>query len=107
MTDHSQSHPTDELDELVAQLLDIGGVLSQIIADMVEFDASHPSAPKEVPIPEMAHRLIRDVIGDVRKAHSKRDVRVAAKIVNQATEAICHNLFGVNVDLLAGDAELN
>jgi hypothetical protein len=100
MTDQANSYtPPDALDDLVGQLLDIGGVLSQIIDRMVQFDASGRSAPDAVPVPEMAHALIRDVVGDLRKAYSKRDLRVAAKIVEEATGAICNNLFFVGPEL--------
>lgn len=100
--DMTNPHPAplpDVLDELVEQLLEIGGVLSQIITQMVEFQASGRSAPDSVPIPEMAHRLIHDVIGEIRKQHSKRDVRVAAEIVKEATALICENLFYVGPEL--------
>jgi hypothetical protein len=83
----------------VEQLLEIGGVLLQIIGRMVEFQASGRSGPDAAPIPEMAHALIRDVIGDVRKQHSKRDVRVAARIIEQATDCISENLFFVGPEL--------
>jgi hypothetical protein len=91
--------PPDALDELVGQLLDIGGVFSQIIDRMVQFEASGRSTPDAVPVPEMAHTLIRDVVGDLRKEYSKRDLRVAAKIVEQTTDAICNNLFFVGPEL--------
>lgn len=93
-------HPPDVLDELVDELLDIGGVLSQIITGMVQFEESGHAVGDMVPIPEMAHRLIRDVIGDLRKEYSKRDVRVAAKMVGQATELICGNLFSVSPEFM-------
>ncbi len=100
MTDQLDSYkPPDPLDELVEQLLDIGGVLSQIIDRMIQFDASGRSAPDAVPVPEMAHSLIRDVVGDLRKEFSKRDLRVAARIVEQTTGAICNNLFFVGPEL--------
>jgi hypothetical protein len=100
MTDQlDSSQSPDVLDELVRELLEIGGVLSQIIRRMVEFDASGRSAPDAVPIPEMAHVLIRDVIGEVRKEYSKRDIRVAARIIGHATEAITENIFFVGPEL--------
>jgi hypothetical protein len=94
MRDHL--HPVgdpDHLDELVDRLLECGGVLSQIISHMVRFEASGHSDPNAVPIPDMAHSLIRSVLDEVRRDHSKRDIRVAAAIVHQATEAIVGDLF--------------
>jgi hypothetical protein len=100
MTDHHHSaKPQDAVDQLVAELLDCGGVLSQIISHMVQFEASGRSAPDAAPIPEVAHSLIRDVLGDLRKRHSKRDIAVAAAIVNEATAAICNDLFAVGPEL--------
>lgn len=99
MTDHISPRPADALDELVTQLLECGGVLSQIITAMVEFQSSGRSAPDAAPIPEVAHTVIRDVLGGVGKRHSKRDVKVAARIVREATEAMCSDLYVVGPEL--------
>jgi hypothetical protein len=100
MTDHvDASHPPDALDDLVTQLLDCGGVLSQIISQMVEFQATGRSAPDAAPIPEVAHSLIRSVLDDVAERHSRRDVKVAAAIVKQATASICDEIFYVGPEL--------
>lgn len=96
---HVPDPPLDPLDELVAQLLEVGAVLSQIVSHMVEFQASGRSAPDSAPIPEIAHSVIRGVLDAVRKTHSKRDIRVAAMIVAESTEAICENVFFVGPDL--------
>jgi hypothetical protein len=100
MTDHLDSfQPPDALDELVTQLLECGAVLSQIISHMVRFQASGRSAPDAVPIPEVAHSLVRGVLENVRKRHSKRDIKVAAAIVQEATAAICDDVFFVGPEL--------
>ena len=96
MTDHLDSfQPPDALDDLVTQLLECGGVLSSIISHMVEFEASGRSAPDAAPIPEVAHSLIRGVLDNVGKRHSKRDIKVASRIVKEATAAICDDIFYV------------
>lgn len=46
--------------------------------------------------PEVAHRLVRSVVGDLRKCHSKRDVAVAARIVHEVCERICNDIFFVS-----------
>jgi len=89
----------DPLDELVTQLLDCGGVLSQIIDRMVEFQATSRSAPDAAPIPEVAHSLIRDVLDGVRKRHSRRDIGAAAAIIAEATDAMCDGIFYVGPEL--------
>lgn len=99
MNDHTPLPPADALDELVTQLLECGGVLSQIISAMVEFQSSGRAAPDAAPIPEVAHTVIRDVLGGVGKRYSKRDVKVAAKIVREATEAICSDLYVLGPEL--------
>jgi hypothetical protein len=100
MTDHiDSSQPADGLDDLVTQLLECGGVLSQIISHMVRFQAAGRSAPDAAPIPEVAHSLIRSVLGGVAKRHSKRDIKVAAAIVKQATAAICDEIYYVGPEL--------
>jgi len=93
------SHPPDALDQLVTELLDCGGVLSQMISHMVEFQAAGRSAPDAAPIPEVAHSVIRSVLGDVGKRHSKRDIKVAAAIVKQATASICEEIYYVGPEL--------
>jgi hypothetical protein len=35
----------------------------------------------------------------MRKAHAKRDIRIAAAILAEATTAICENIFFVGPDL--------
>lgn len=97
--DLDSPRPTDALDELVAQLLACGGVLSQIITHVVEFEASGRSAPDSAPIPQVAHSLIRGVLGGVRKRHSRRDIAVAAAIVGEATDAIVDDIFFVGPEL--------
>ena len=92
-------HVPDPIDELVTQLLECGGVLSQIVSRMVEFQAAGRSAPDAAPIPEVAHSLIQGVLDGVRKRHSKRDIRVAATIIAEATEAIGENIFYVGPEL--------
>jgi hypothetical protein len=87
------SQPPDALDELATQLLECGGVLSQIISHMVQFQAAGRSAPDAAPIPEVAHSLIRSVLRDVGKRHSKRDIKVAAAIVKQSTASICEEIY--------------
>ncbi len=96
---HEFVGPLAPLDELVAQLLECGGVLSQIVGRMVEFQAAGRSAPDAAPIPEVAHSLIRDVLDGVRKRHSERHIRVAATIIAEATEAMCENIFFVGQEL--------
>jgi hypothetical protein len=93
------AHQADSLDELVTQLLECGGALTQIIAGMVEYQASGRSAPDAAPIPEVAHSLIRGVLSGVQKRHSKRDIRVAAAIVREATDAIVNDVFFVGPEL--------
>jgi hypothetical protein len=100
MTDHVSPPPPDALDDFVTQLLECGGVLSQIISGMVEFQSSGRSAPDAAPIPEVAHTLIRSVIEDFATRFSKRDVKVAARIVREATQLMCSDLYVVGPELL-------
>lgn len=99
MTDSHFPEPPDAVDELVTQLLACGGVLSQIIASMVEFQSRGRAAPDAAPIPEVAHTVIRDVLGGIGKRHSKRDVKVTARIVREATDAMCNDLYVLGPEL--------
>ncbi len=96
MTDQSVvNHPPDALDELVSELLGCGAVLSQIINHMVAFEASGRSEPGLAPIPDVAHGLIRGVLDGLKKHHSKADIRTAAAIVGEVTDAIGEQIFFV------------
>jgi hypothetical protein len=92
--------PPDPLDELVEQLLSCGGVLSQMLAGMLEFDASGRSSPDAAPIPDTMRTLIRSVVTGVGKRYSKRDLRVAAAIVDQVTDSICEEIYYIPPEAL-------
>jgi hypothetical protein len=77
----------------------VGGVLSQIVGRMVGFQAAGRSAPDAASIPEVAQTLVRSVLDEVGRRHSKRDVRVAAAIVSESTHAMCENIFYVGPEL--------
>jgi hypothetical protein len=98
------AHPPDALDELVDNLLDCGGALSQMISHMVRSEAAAAgrATPETAPIPEIAHGLIRSVAKPVAHSYSKRDIKVAAKIVAQMTEVICDEIFMVDPDWIEG-----
>ena len=102
MNDHLTPHhfSPDPLDRLVAQLLDCGGVLSQLIQGMIDWGAEHPPSPDAVPIPETAHKLIRGTLEEVRKQFSRGQVGTAARIVELATELIANNIFQVSPELI-------
>ena len=93
VTSQKTSPGADALDALIAELLDCGGALSQIITGMHEFEASGPSSPDLRPIPEVAHSLIRSVVEDLPKRHSDEAIRASADIVNEITAAICDEIF--------------
>jgi hypothetical protein len=96
MTDDTETFKAqDPLDDLVHELLECGAVLSQMISGMVEFEASGRAVPDTAPIPEIAHDLIRSVSTDVRHGFSRRDIKVAARMVKQVTAAICSDIFYV------------
>lgn len=86
------------IDALVAELLECGAVLSQIVAHMSLWEAGGRTAPDTAPIPVVAHGLIRSALTDVRHQHSRRDLKVAAGIVKETRQAISENLFMVAVD---------
>ncbi len=110
MTEHSAAAPAP-LDHFVVEILECGAVLSQMISHMVRFEASGRSAPDAAPIPDVAHSLIRDVLGGVATRYSKRDIGVAAAIVKAATDAIVEEIFFVEPEFIdeamGGAPELN
>ena len=94
--------PHDALDELVSELLGCGAVLSQIIGHMIRCDAAGKAAPDAAPIPTIAHSLIRDVLIDVARGRPRRDVKVAAAIIRDATESIAENILLVPLGEMEG-----
>ena len=79
--------------------LECGGVLSQIVGHMVQTQASGRSAPDTAPIPKIAHELVRDAIKALRGPHSDEEIKAAAAMVGEATDAIGENIFMVPLDL--------
>jgi hypothetical protein len=93
MTD---THATpNALDALVVELLNCGGALSQIVDHMHAFESSDLASPDAPPTLEVAHSLIRSVLGEVSERHSDEEIRVSAEIVQQVTTAICGQIFVV------------
>jgi hypothetical protein len=100
MTTHRRSpHQPDPLDALTEQLLECGAVLSQIVSHMVHFEAAGRSAPDAAPIPDVARRLVRDVIEGLAKRHSAAEISAAAAMVGEATAAISTDIFFVSPDM--------
>src|SRR5438874_5940392 len=86
MTDHlAQLPPGNALDELVDQLLECGGVLSQIVGHMVRAEASGLSSPDAAPIAEVAHDVIRDAVSEKMARYGAADLTAAARVVKDAT----------------------
>jgi signal transduction histidine kinase len=85
--------PSDPLDELVDKLLESGGVFSQLIGHMLEFERSQGSFPELAPIPEVAQSVVRSLIGDLERRYSRRDIRIAARLVDEVTNALCEEIF--------------
>lgn len=92
------STPDDVLDGFVAELLGAGAVLSQIITQMVRFDAARGENPDAVPIPQAARELLSTVLAGLKPRHSRRDWKVAAAILKEATDTICEEVYFVPLD---------
>ena len=86
------------MEELVDRLIDCGGVLSQMVQHGLEWEARR--GPGLEPPPDTLAPLIRSVVGDVRRQYSKRDIVVAAKIVDQMTATIASEIFLVSPEFL-------
>jgi hypothetical protein len=102
MSDSHSIHPFPShesvLQDLANQLLECGAVLSQIVSGMVQWQAAGLSHPNAVPIPEAARTLVADVLKEAKPKHSRRDLKVAAAIVKEATDAIAENVYFVDPD---------
>ncbi|MEA2213878.1 MAG: hypothetical protein QOF83_3826 [Solirubrobacteraceae bacterium] len=87
--------PQAAVAELAGQLLGCGAVLSQIVSYMVKTQAEGKSAPDAAPIPTVAHELVGGAIADLARRHSDEELKAAAEIVREATDAICNDIFVV------------
>ena len=67
-------------------------------------DSSAPLSPFPVPdaapIPEAAHELLASALTDLKHRYSRRDLKVAARILKEATDRICQDVFFVPLDSL-------
>jgi hypothetical protein len=86
----------DPFEALAGELLDCGGVLSQLIAGMIARQASAGEATEYMAIPEGARALLRQVLGQVRERHSQQDAATAAAIVGEVTNVLTNEVFFVN-----------
>ncbi len=93
--------PDGALDAFVGQLLGCGAVLSQIISDMARHAAAGGPTPDMVPIPIAAHELLIEVLGELDHRYQRRDLRVAAGLLKEATDRICEEVFFVSPEALA------
>lgn len=102
MSDHTET----PLDDFIIQLLAAGAVLSQMIGHMMKSQATTRRGDLDtVPIPEIAHKLIREVIQPPMRAFSPTDLRRAAKLVETATDELVEQILFVPIS--SGEPELN
>lgn len=87
------------LDEFISQLLGAGAVLSQIISQMVRHAAATGPLPDVAPIPDVAHELLAGALTDLKR-YSRRDLTIAARILEEATDRICEEVYFVPLDEL-------
>jgi hypothetical protein len=62
---------------------------------MVQWEAAGKSVPDAAPIPDVAHRLIRDVLKRLKQSHSTAEISAAAAIVGEAANVIGDEVFFV------------
>ena len=86
------------LGDLVCELIDCGGVLSQMVADMLAFEAAGHCTDETLPVGEAMYAVILSALAGLRHRFSRRDLGVAARIVKQATDAMCSEIFVVDPD---------
>ena len=105
MSDDTQTPPPEALDDFIIQLLAVGAVLSQMIGHMMKAQATRLGDLDVVPIPEIAHKLIREVIEKPMSAFSPADIHRAARQVEAAADELVEQILFVPIS--GGDPELN
>ena len=83
----------DPFDQLANELLDCGGVLSQVVAGMVEHQNAQDGSSEYVAIPDAVHALMREVLEDVGERHSEAEAAIAAQLVRDVTNAFTSDIF--------------
>lgn len=86
------------LDELAEQLLICGGVLSRMVTGMVDYEAEHGVPPGSPHVLEVAHELIRSLLGPVAARHPASEIEAAVAIVDEVTTEICEEIYVVDPD---------
>lgn len=97
MNDNPNCHHSSAgaLGALVAQLIVCGGVLSQIVNHMVQWEPADGSAGDAVPIPAALQELLRGVLEPLASTHSTSELEAITVILAEVTETICDEVFFV------------
>ncbi len=108
-----QSHPSsgDPVDALVVEVVNCGGVMSQIVNSMVAEQSAGRSAPGAPPIPVVLHGLLRSVLEPLVASESKAQTKQTTAMLAEITQTISEEIFLVpgwddDDDDDAWDAEL-
>ena len=85
----------DSLDVFVEQLIEVGEVVSQIVAHMYANQG-------ERPVPEVLRELLTSVLDPVRVKSGDEDVAIAGRVLADAVERISAEVFLVPARHTAG-----
>jgi hypothetical protein len=88
-------HPSggDSVDALVAQVVECGAVMSQIVNHMVASQASGRCAPDAPPIDVVLHQLLRGVLEPLVKTHPPSKTRQTTSMLKSITKTISEEIF--------------
>jgi hypothetical protein len=88
----------DSVDALVAQVVDCGAVMSQIVNHMVASQSSGRTAPDAPPIPVVLHELLRGVLEPLVKTLAPSKIRQTTTMLEAITKTISEEIFLVPLD---------
>jgi hypothetical protein len=88
----------DPLQQFVDELIEVGAVLSQIVAHMALSGTRGSGSPDAVPIPLVLGQVLAGVLEPVAERHGADAVGAAARLVGDARERIGDEIFLVPHD---------
>jgi hypothetical protein len=88
--------PSGPTGELAEALVHCGGLLSQVVAQVIRWDGGVPEG--DVPIPDGACRLVAALLSELEDCFSEEEVGAATRVVEALTESLTEDVYFVDPD---------
>lgn len=95
------------LEQLVAELIAVGGVFAQIIKHMEAFAAAGKCAPDIPPREVVLQCMVEDILRPKLRGRRKSQLAVTTKLLKRIADAMESELLLVSPDFVDGDPDMN